>query len=149
MAEDLKPVWTTAQPLESMANLFLFPSEAYGEKMIELTVLKHEYGTREKLTVPLAGLLAVCESEGCETYWGVETYENGLLCGALFFRNRRGGYDHVLKIECNPTEVIGGTGKLTARASLYVPTNNIHNLMAPIPDKEGKSRKIRYGRQNI
>ncbi len=139
----LNPVWDSAYPRESLANLFIFPSDRYGEVMMEVTVLKHEYGEKEQLTVPVASLLAAMENEGCTPYWGVEKMEDGTLEGALFLFNSRRGYDHVLRIECRPEEVIGGKGTIKGRASLYIPTNNVDNLNAPYIEKS-EDEKIKY-----
>lgn len=139
----ISPVWNTAYPLESMANAFLFPAEKYGDIMLNLTVLKHEYGEKETLTVPLNRFLAACEDDGCVAYWGVEKYENGLLKGALFLYNQGRGYDHVFRIECNPAEVIAGGAEIKARGGLFIPTNNVNKLFAPYVKKTEKE-KIKY-----
>lgn len=141
----LKPVWDTGHPNESLADLFIFPSDKYGDILMDLTVLKHEYGEKEAVTIPVSNLLSEMEKEGCLSYWGAEKIENGRLEGALFFFNPTQGYDHVLKIECSPEDVINGKGKIKARASLYIPTNNVDNLNAPYIKKSEKE-KIKYGK---
>lgn len=90
--------------------------------------------------------LAYCEEEGCVPFWGVEKFHNGKLEGALFIYNQDQGYDHVLKIDCIPQEVIEGKGSITARASLFVPTNNVNNLFQPYIKKTDKER-IRYDKK--
>lgn len=140
---ELMPVWDTKYPNESLANIFVFPSDKYIDIQMDLTVLKHEYGEKEIVSIPVLNVLSVMENEGCVSYWGVERVNNGILEGALFFYNPKQGYDHVLKIECNPEDVINGKGKITARASLYVPTNNVDNLNAPYMKKSEKER-IKY-----
>lgn len=139
----LTPVWDTKYPGESMANLFIMPSENYDDVLMDVTVLKHEYGSKESFEISVSKLLSEIEKDGCVSYWGVEGLKNGILEGALFLFNPTQGYDHVLKIECNPDEVISGTGKIKARASLYIPTNNVDNLNAPY-EKKSHKEKIRY-----
>lgn len=53
------------------------------------------------------------------------------------------GYDHVFSIECKPEDVIDGNGTIKARASLYIPTNNVDNLFQPYV-KKSKNEKINY-----
>ncbi|MDE5848685.1 MAG: hypothetical protein K2H38_00905 [Muribaculaceae bacterium] len=144
--EKMCPVWTHERPLESMANLFLYPSEEYADPMVEVTVLKHEYGEKETLTVPLSHLIAAAEDDGCMTFWGIEKFEDEKLTGSLFFYNRMQGYDHVVKLECEPAEVIEGTGSLKARASLFIPTNNVRDLFAPYV-KKTEDQKIKYDKK--
>lgn len=142
-SKDINPVWDADLPLESMANLFIFPSDKYGDTKVSMTILKHEYGEKESLSLTLNQLLSVSENEGCVSYWGVERYENGILEGALFLYNRQKGYDHVLKIECNPIDVINDMGEIKARASLFIPTNNVQNLYSPYV-KKAENDKIKY-----
>ncbi|MDO5395461.1 MAG: hypothetical protein Q4F07_05800 [Bacteroidales bacterium] len=141
---NISPVWHAGQPLESIADMFVYPADgAYGDPTIEMTVLKHEYGEQEKLTVGLRKFLAVCEADGCTPYWGVEKFADGHLEGALFMVNPRQGYNHTFKIDCMPADVIGGKGVVKARASLYVPVNNIRDLYEPYKKKTEKER-IKY-----
>lgn len=139
----LSPVWDLSHPSESIANLFLFPSGIYGDVEMEMTVLKHEYGEKEVLEVQVGQALAAFEQEGCLPYWGIERMEGGKLEGALFLYNPWEGYDHVLKIECSPEEIISGAGIVKARASLYIPANNVDNLHAPYVKKTDEE-KIKY-----
>lgn len=139
----LSPVWDVNHPTESIADLFLFPSDKCGKVDMELTVLKHEYGKKETFTVPVDKVLAEFEKDGCQPYWGIERFSDGKLEGSLFLYNPRQGYDHVIKIECVPADVINGTGVVEGRASLFIPTNNVDNLHAPYVKKSEKER-IRY-----
>lgn len=139
----LTPVWSKEYPLESIADMFLYPSTIYEDSKIEVKVLKHEYGESETFTIPLSYLWSAAESDGCTPYWGVESFENGKLKGALFLFNQHQGYDHVFSIECKPEDVIDGNGTIKARASLYIPTNNVDNLFQPYV-KKSKNEKINY-----
>ncbi len=143
--DSITPVWSADHPLESIADLFLLPSGIYGDVEVSLTVLKHEYGDKETFSLPISRLLDVLAQDGCDAYWGVEKFADGLLVGGLFFYNPVQGYDHVLKIECRPEDVIAGKGLVKARAGLYVPTNNVRNLLAPYVRKSEKE-KINYGK---
>lgn len=137
------PLWNTNYPRESIANMFIFPSDSYGDTEIDLTFLKHDYGVTENLTVPVNQFLAAAEDEGCIPYWGIESFSNDKLEGALFLYNENRGYVHVVKIDCNPEEIIEKHGKLKGRVSLYIPTNNIHDLFQPYIHKTAKER-IKY-----
>lgn len=139
----LTPVWSPVHPLESFANLVLYPSEVYIEPDVEVTVVRHEYGEKETFTVPLSQLLAAAEGEGCMVFWGKEKYEDGILEGSIFTYNRHQGYDHVVKITCDPVAVVNGEGTLKARASLFIPTNNVRDMYAPYI-KKTEEKKIKY-----
>ena len=141
--DSISPLWDADYPLESISNLFIMPSDAYGDMPVELTILKHEYGEKESFKVSLNQLLAACEDEGCVAYWGVEKFEDGVLEGALFLYNQPMGYDHTVKVLCRPAEVIAEGAEITARAGLFIPTNNIHELVAPYI-KKSDDEKIKY-----
>ena len=139
----IQPVWSIDYPAESISNLFLFPSKKYGSNDIEITVLKHEYGEKETFNTNIENLLAECEKDGCIPYWGLESYDGNTLFGSLFLYNWKHGYDHVLKIECCPSDIIDGNGTIRARASLFIPTNNIDTLYEPYREKSDEE-KIKY-----
>ena len=137
------PVYDTHSPVESIANLFIFPSEVSDSIKVDLTIFKHEYGEKENFVIPLSQLLAACEDNGCIVFWGMEKYEEGILEGSLFLYNNFRGYDHVLKISCKPEEILNNKGSITARASLFIPTNNVQNLFSPYIKKNDNER-IKY-----
>ncbi len=140
---ECEPIWDLSFPTESVANMFIYPSDVYGEHDLTMTVLKHEYGEKEVVKVKLNQLLGAAEEEGCIPFWGIERFENGKLEGALFLYNKAHGYDHVFKIDCVPADLLAGKGEIKARASLYVPTNNVDNLFEKYKKKTEKER-IKY-----
>lgn len=139
----LNPIWDTKYPTESITDLFLYPSDKYGDVEMLLTVLKHEYGEKETISTTVNKVISEFEKDGCIPFWGIEKMADGELEGALFLYNQKQGYDHVLKIECKPEEVINGGGQIKARASLFIPTNNVDNLYSPYT-KKSKNEKINY-----
>lgn len=141
--DNISPVFDIRSPVESIANLFIFPSEISDSINVDLTILKHEYGEKENFVIPLSQFLAACEDNGCIVFWGIEKYEEGFLEGSLFLYNQYRGYDHVIKVECNPESVLNKRGHIQARASLFIPTNNVHNLYSPYVKKDEKE-KIKY-----
>lgn len=136
VSDKWEPVWSKAYPVQSIANLCLFPSAVYGDPKVEIKVRKHEYGKSETLTIPFSDLIAVARHNGCKPFFGVEKFKDGELNGALFFYNKMRGYDHVFRLICRPEEVIDGTGVIKAVASLYIPTNNIDDLFQPYVHKK-------------
>ena len=142
----VSPIWDSNFPLESISNLFICPNDIYRDIELNITVLKHEYGEQESFTVSVDKFLAYCEEEGCVPFWGVEKFHDGKIEGALFLYNQGQGYDHVLKIDCEPKAVIEDKGSITARVSLFIPTNNVNNLFQPYIKKTDKE-KIRYDKK--
>lgn len=139
----LTPVWDVRYPAESIANLFLFTTPGNAGTKVNMTVLKHEYGDQEKVSTDVAQLMDVAAKSGFRPFWGTESVGKDKLEGSLFLYSQSRSYVHILKVTCNPSDVIAGTGAVTVRASLFVPTNNIHNLVAPYKKKK-PSERIRY-----
>lgn len=126
--QEKEPVWDSQHPLESIANLFICPLPVSNSVNINLSILKHDYGEKEDFIIPVSQMLSAFEKDGCRAFWGVEGYENGIVKGALFLSNQPQGYAHVLKIECDISNVICNNAEIRARASLYVPINNMRDL---------------------
>lgn len=121
-------IWDFNYPLESINNLFVNPTGDMGNLNLNVIILKHDYGEKEEISTTWGNFLSTCENEGCQPFWGIESYDGTKLVGSLFLHNWQYGYNHVLKIECNPNEVIKGVGEIKAYASLYIPANNIKSL---------------------
>ena len=125
---DSSLIYDKAFPVESISNLFIYPLDEKGIINIDISISKHDYGKMEYFRTGLENFLALCEKEGCVPYWGLENYDGKFLTGSLFLNNWKQGYNHVLKITCNPEEVISGEDTINAKASLFIPTNNINSL---------------------
>lgn len=140
---DPEILWDAKFPLESINNLFVSHSPYSKDIEMDLTIMKHDYGEKELLRTSLERVLAVAENDGCVSYWGVEEYDGKKLKGCLFLYNQRHGYDHVLQIECEPEDVIKGEGGIRAKASLFIPNNNVRTLFEPYRVKTD-DEKIKY-----
>ena len=67
-----KPVYSTSYPVESLANMLVGAVPKGCEASIELTVIKHKYGEKETLQIPLAQLQSVMGlTDGCTSFWGL------------------------------------------------------------------------------
>ena len=135
-------IWDANYPLESINNLFIC-GVAEVNPDVDLTIMKHDYGEKEQIKTNIENLISIAEIEGCLPFWGLESYENGKVTGSLFLYNSGQGYDHVVKIECLPEQIILGEGCISAKAYLYIPSNNVSNLNEPYRVKT-EDEKIKY-----
>lgn len=119
-------VYDSTYPAQSVANIFICGAK----QSIPITIVipKHEYGKQETVITTVETLLQECIADGCEVYWGTESVADDELRGALFLYNMSYGYEHIMRITCDPRLI--GSDKLTmqGRMSLFVPTNNVKNL---------------------
>lgn len=128
-------IWDKQHPAESVANMFISHDKWLTGHPIKLRITTHERKTEEVL-VTVRQLLAYAHETGCEAYWGLESLTETELKGTLFLYNPAYGFDHVLKVSCDPR--LAGTNdfELTSLVALFSPTTNIHNLFAT---SKGKS----------
>lgn len=119
-------VCDSAYPAQSVANIFICGSR----QSIPVTIVipKHEYGEQETVTTTVETLLQECVADGCEAYWGTENVTDSELRGALFLYNPSLGYDHIVRISCDPRLIGSDSLTMQGRMSLFVPTNNVKDL---------------------
>lgn len=128
-------------PAESLANIFILPTEIGRHTTLDLTVLTHEYGTKAHMLTTVDKFVSLCQTDGCQVYYGVESLRDGRLECAVFLYNPSEGYDHVLRLTCDPDRVLDGEGTITGRLSLYVPTENVVNHFQSMPTSGSKAKQ--------
>lgn len=137
-----KYIFSHTRPLPTMANLVVIGTNNIKPK-VDIKVLKHEYGKTETVNVTLESLLQFAALDGCEPFWGFESYEDDILKGVIFLYNETEGYDHVIRIECDTRKLTADNFNLTATASLYVPTNNVSDLFHKTPTTKKKHERFK------
>lgn len=113
-------------PVPTIANMIVIGNGFEGN--LELKISKHEYGKSEIINIPLEAFIQYNITNGCDVFWGLDSFNSNMLKGTIFCYNSNEGYDHIIRIEVNTSQL--GSNKLTIKgyASLFVPTNNIQNL---------------------
>lgn len=127
-------------PLESAANMML---SANGQTKVNLKVKQLMYGYKKKFyDVPLDNWITYCRNNGCELYFGVESFEQGMVKATVFAVNQAENYNHVLFVNI-PLKVIGsGEGDIEAQLETFIPMHNVVNMFAKFPKKSNKQPKI-------
>lgn len=113
-------------PIPTIANMIVIGNGFEGN--LELKISRHEYGKSEVINTPLETFIQYNIANGCDVFWGLDSFNSNILKGTIFCYNPNEGYDHIIRIEVNTSHL--GSNKLTIKgyASLFVPTNNIQNL---------------------
>ena len=127
-------------PLESAANMMLSPDN---QSSFNLKVKQVMYGYKKKFfDVPLRNWIAYCLNNGCELYFGVESFEKEMIRASVFAVNIAENYNHILFVNI-PLKVIGqGSGDIEAQLETYIPMHNVANLFAPYKKNNNKQPKI-------
>lgn len=124
---------------ESMANLLLSPQPKDASAEMELSVRKSDYHTDTLTTTPHA-LLSFCQTQGCKPYFGFEGIHGGMASATLILSNKASGYDHILHVTCQTSDIGSETLMLKATAFLFTPTHNLKSLFGSLTDsKNSKS----------
>lgn len=123
----LSTIYSVDYPAETMADLFVCGSDSQSVAL-SFVVPKHDYGTVDSVATTVEQLRQVCAADGCLPFWGTESITDDKLCGTVFFYNQALGYDHVLRVECDPRQIGTDDFSITGRMSLFVPTNNVKDL---------------------
>lgn len=129
-----KIIMDAKNPIPTIANMVVIGNGFGG--ILELKISKHEYGRSEVINIPLETFIQYNLANGCDIFWGLDNIDANILKGTIFCYNINEGYDHIIRIEVNTSQL--GSNKLTIKgyASLFVPTNNIQNLDQDKNEKE-------------
>lgn len=119
-------VYTSKYPLESLANLLT--SSAIDNQFVMDIRLK-KYGlTEDAISVPLNSWINFCLNTGCTPYVGVINYDGNFATCELLMRNADLGYNHVMKLTFDITQLEDRKGIIEARLNSYVPSSKIKYL---------------------
>lgn len=136
--DSLKLVADVSHPLESVANMMLAPD---AQSALTLKVQQVLYGYKRKnFEVPLKNWVAYCRSNGCELYYGIESFENDEVKTTIIAVNEEQGYNHVLFLTI-PVEVIDRQcGDMTGTLQAFIPMHNVKSLVAQYHKVEKRKR---------
>lgn len=124
--QGLKPLLSSAYPVESIHNLFTVLQGA----TLQVAITQKRYGGQKtEFEVPLSQLLIFSKTEGCEAYVGIERIDKQQATGCVIFINRSMGYNHVGYFTL-PLKALsrGSRDTLSLELFSYVPTHNLQNI---------------------
>lgn len=118
---------TPKHPVATITNMVIHGIGC--QATLDMTIKTHEYGSTAKTTVSLEQFRQYCIKSGCKLFFGVEENSCDELKGVLFCYNEREGYEHIIRLTCHPSKLGDDDFKMTAKASLFIPTTNNNFLM--------------------
>ncbi len=123
-------IYRSAYPVESLANLL---TTAQIDNQFMLTIRLKKYGySEELLNVPLNRWTSYCLTNGCKPFFGVISLNDTTAVCELLMRNTDQGYNHVMKLTIDITQLDERKGIIHARLNSYVPTSKIKYLFDEI-----------------
>ncbi len=127
-------VFDRHQPQESLTNLMVEPGMPIDSAMVELEFVLGNL-KRDTVCVTLHNWMAFCKKQGCLPYFGFEENKEGTLTGTLVMRNRQSGYDHIVAVRAEESELFARLPRIHATVHLFTPSTNVRNLF-------GKTTKL-------
>lgn len=129
-----------SHPLESAANMMLSSDNTLS---FNLKIKQVMYGYKKKyFDAPLRNWIAYCQNNGCELYFGVESFEKEMIRASVIAVNIAENYNHILFVNI-PLKVIGqGSGDIEAQLETFIPMHNVANLFAKYKKNNNKQPKL-------
>lgn len=122
-----------AFPIQTMANLVNADCDEMPMLKLELTVQRYDYQTAT-INVYLSDLLNYTKKQGCDTFWGLESFDNKVIRGTLYIVNPTIAYCHILRIQADADKLYRSNEIIEGKISLYTPLGNITNFFAKKED---------------
>lgn len=114
-------------PSETMANLVNVRSSSLPVASMDIRFDVYD-SQSYRLRLPLSDFLLFCEQQGCHAFWGQETVHGTKVNGTIFLYNGKAGYNHVVHIKVDVSELLESMSEIEARACLFVPVHNIESF---------------------
>lgn len=127
---DFRLVYHAKYPLESLANL-LTTTEIDNQFIIDILLKKYGY-KEEMINVPLDQWIMFCLDSGCTPYFGVISYDGNFAVCEVVMRNVAWGYNHVMKVTFDVSQLESRKGIIQARLNSYIPSSKIKYLFDEI-----------------
>ena len=127
-------------PLESAANMMLSADAEYN---CRLKVKQSMYGYKKKyFEVPLQKWIAYCKNNGCELYYGAESFNNNIIKASVIAVNNAENYNHVLFVNIPLTVIEKKEGLIEAQLETFIPMHNVRNIFAKYQKTKNKEKKL-------
>lgn len=129
-----------SHPLESAANIMLSTDNP---SSFILKVKQVMYGYKKKyFDVPLRNWIAYCQNNGCELYFGVESFDKEMIRASVIAVNDAEKYNHVLFVMIPLKTISQGSGDIEAQLETFIPMQNVTNLFEKYKKNKNKQPKI-------
>ena len=130
-----------SHPLESVANMIINPAS---RSTLNLKIQQVLYGYKKKnFDVPLNKWIAYCMDNGCELYYGIESFDNETVKATVIAVNTAENYNHILYVIIPVKTIENGEGDISGTLQTFIPMHNVTSLLAQY-NKIEKKRKRQY-----
>lgn len=111
---------------ESLANI-LTTTDVPNNYRLKVKQRTYNY-TDSIFEVPLTQWISFCINEGCTPYFALISEDGNTADCELVMNNWQLGYNHVMRLKVDISDMDSRSGLITARLNAYIPTHNIKYL---------------------
>ncbi|PXV65011.1 hypothetical protein CLV62_1089 [Dysgonomonas alginatilytica] len=129
----------TNYPVELVANLMI-SDEIENNFLLNITQYKYGQNTTN-FTIPLKQWVSYCLHSGCTPYFGVESQDESQIKASVIMENKKLGYNHILYIVFDKSQLSKLGGTIDAKLYSYIPTHNVTDLFYETQNKRVKQKK--------
>ena len=122
-------------PAESLANLINCDDSSLPDVNMELDFHLSNYH-REIVSMPLSQFKAYCRQQGCALYFACDGVKGDVIRGVLFASNLPKGYNHLLSLRIEKSQLCSSSPTVKADVYLYIPPIDKEKLFGIAPTKK-------------
>lgn len=122
-------------PAESLANLINCDDSSLPDVNMELDFHLSNYH-REIVSMPLSQFKAYCRQQGCALYFACDGVKGDVIRGVLFASNLPKGYNHLLSLRIEKSQLCSSSPSVKADVYLYIPPIDKAKLFGIAPTKK-------------
>ena len=122
-------------PAESLANLINSDDSSLPDVNMELDFHLSNYH-REIVSMPLSQFKAYCRQHGCALYFACDGVKGDVIRGVLFASNLPKGYNHLLSLRIEKSQLCSSSPSVKADVYLYIPLIDKAKLFGIAPTKK-------------
>lgn len=126
-------------PAETFANLMMCDDTSVPDATIELDFHLSNYH-RERITMPLSQLKAICRQQGCNFYFACDGVQGEKARGIMFASNLPKGYNHLFSLRTNTDQLTSQAPTMQADVYLYIPPIDKAKLFGIAPTKKSGAK---------
>ncbi len=136
--DSLVLVSDVSHPLESVANMMIDPAF---HSSLNLKLQQVLYGYKRKsFVVPMKSWIAYCKNNGCELYYGIESFDKDGVKATVVAVNTTENYNHILYLSIPVEAIDTGKGDISGTLQAFIPMHNVKSLLSKYNKVEKRKR---------
>lgn len=139
--ESVLPVVVNSEeyPSETLANFMMCEDESVPDVRMEMTVHLSNYHNH-KVSMPLSTFREFLKEKGCDMYFACDIERKGIIHGMMFASNLPKGYNHLISLNMDVSQLREEYPLVKADMYLYIPPLEKSKLFGKEPTKKSGAK---------